>query len=463
MSDHNRSHNAKDSPVEIDPGQERDVAEWFRRTSPDVPPFDSEKLTLHSQPSSTIPRTSMAVRVTVSLAAAALLITSFLIWQPTPVDAYVTFAEMQDNLEQVKTISYRQRTLLEQSSDKPKETPVIEKVLLLAPSTIRVEQANGSYSLLDLKRGRSMAVDPKKKRVMRFEGMANITPEMKQMNFYDFIRNIQAKAVSELPAKTIDGKKRLGFRIERAVDHPMMEKKLSLKMNVWVDPQTKLPVRIEELAPESTASTKYRVAVVMDRFQFDQPLKKELFTFDPPEGYIVQSFGAEKLLPPKKDKSLQQPMLKPKVGIGPVKFGMLQDEVVKLFGKPEKVIPLGKNGASLEYYSRGVGMNVSDVLGVTTISAKSQTFTAIQVRTYAGKTDKGIVIGSTEQTIRDAYGKPSNIEDRTKEGGPRTLYYDQLDGWFSLWQGKVESMFFYIPRETKAKLMKQRKNNNPSE
>lgn len=406
----------------------------------------------------------MTVRITVPLVAATLLIASLLIWQPTPVDANVTFAEVQENLKQVKTMTYRQQTIpFEQQAGKPKKTPEIEKVLLLAPSTVRIEMANGSYSLLDPKRARSIAVDPNKKQVIRFEGMANIPPEMQQMNFYEFFRNIQSKAVSELPAKEIEGKKLPGFRVEREVSHPMLKEKQTVKLNVWVDPRTKLPVQIEELFPDPENLEKLRVTVVMDQFKFDEPLDQALFSFDPPEGYAVQSFGAEKLLPPIEDKTLQQPVLTPKVGLGPVKFGMSREEVEKLLGKPEKVIPMGMNGASIEYYSRGYGMHVSDILGVSTISATSQTFTAIQVRTFAGQTDKGIKIGATEQAVREAYGDPSSVEDRTKEGGPRTLYYDGLNGWFSLWQGKVESMFFHIPRETKLKLLEQRKQDNPSE
>ena len=135
-----------------------------------------------------------------------------------------------------------------------------------------------------------MYVDTNTKRAMRFEGMNNITPEMQQMNFYEYFRNIQAEAASELPAKEIDGKKLPGFRVEREVSHPMMKEKQTVKMNVWVDPQTKLPVRIEEMHSDPDDADKYRVAIVMDQFVFDKPLDPGLFSFDPAESALRPRF-----------------------------------------------------------------------------------------------------------------------------------------------------------------------------
>jgi outer membrane lipoprotein-sorting protein len=460
MSDRTRSQDFEDRSIEIDPEQERQMADLFRRTAPRSRSLDFESL--ECEPVSFFRRIPMTVRITVPLAAVVLLLACLLIWQPAQVDANMTFAEVQERLEQVKTITYRQKTI--PSKQQVEEEPEIEKVFLLAPSTLRHEKPDGSYALMDLERGRSMYLDRKKKRVAIYEGIATITPEMKQLNFYELIRNIQGKAVSELPAKEIDGKKLPGFRAEREVSHPMMKQKLTVRMNVWVDPATKLPARIEELYPDPVGSDNYRTGTVMDQFVFDEPLDPELFSFDAPEGFTVESYGTGKLLPPEEDESIQKPVLTPKIGLGPVKFGMKRKEVEKLLGQPEKVVPAGGNSVSLEYYSRGYGMVVSEVLGVSMITVKSQqAFTVVRVRDFAGMTDKGVKIGATEEDVRKAHGEPSRVEDRTKEGGPRTMYYDDLNGWFSLWQGKVESMFFMIPRETKLKIIEERKKDEEQE
>lgn len=460
MSDRTGSQDFEDRSAEIDPEQEAQIAELFRRTAPRSTSLDFDSL--KSEPLAFLQRIPMAVRITVPVAAIVLVVACVLVWQPAEVDANMTFAEVQQRLEQVKTITYRQKTI--PPKQQAEEEPEIEKVFLLAPSTLRYEKPDGSYALMDLERARSMYLDRKKKRVTVYEGIATITPEMKQLNFYELIRNIQGKAVSELPAKELDGKKLPGFRAEREVSHPMMKQKLTVRMNVWVDPKTKLPAKIEELYPDPVGSDNYRMGTVMDQFVFNEPLDPELFSFDAPEGFTVESYGAEKLLPPEEDESIQQPVLTPKIGLGPVRFGMKRDEVEKLLGKPEKVVPAGGNSVSLEYYSRGYGMVVSDVLGVSMITVKSQqSFTVVRVRGFAGMTDKGVKIGATEEAVRKAHGEPSRVEDRAKEGGPRTMYYDELNGWFSLWQGKVESMFFMIPRETKLKIIEQRKKEESKE
>jgi hypothetical protein len=145
------------------------------------------------------------------------------------------------------------------------------------------------------------------------------------------------------------------------------------------------------------------------------------------------------------------------MGLGPVRFGMSLEEVKKLLGEPDKVIPVGEHGANVAYYSRGYGIFVSGTLGVTTISAHSQLGMAVKVRDFAGQTEKGIRIGSTEEAVRKAYGEPSRVDDPQGPGSPKVLYYDNLSGWFSLWQGKVHSLVFNIPRETKLEILKKRK------
>lgn len=197
--------------------------------------------------------------------------------------------------------------------------------------------------------------------------------------------------------------------------------------------------------------------VVFDEFVFDKPLDEELFSFEPPKGYKVESFGTAKFPDPPADEDLQKPVLTPNVGIGPVKFGMSLDEVKKLLGEPEKVIPVGDRGANVEYYSRGYGMFVSETLGVVTINALSQPFFAVRVREFAGRTDKGVRIGSTEDDVRRAYGEPSSVDDPQEPGRPKDLYYNDLNGWFSLWKGKVYSMTFSIPRERKLEILEKRK------
>ena len=92
-------------------------------------------------------------------------------------------------------------------------------------------------------------------------------------------------------------------------------------------------------------------------FIFDQPLDPSLFSLDPPKGYTVTTKGkpATWQQNPPAEKNLLAPEVIPGVGLGPVKFGMSKEEVIKLLGKPD--IMEEKNGCiSIDYPSRGYGL-----------------------------------------------------------------------------------------------------------
>ena len=72
MSDRKTSMNNDETPIDLE--QERELAELFRRTSPQPPSFDFEILKTASEPNSPFRRIPMAVRITVPLAALALTI-----------------------------------------------------------------------------------------------------------------------------------------------------------------------------------------------------------------------------------------------------------------------------------------------------------------------------------------------------------------------------------------------------
>lgn len=456
MSDRKPADNHDPITMEIDREFERELSEMFHRTVPPIPVFNFEPTARVIEHRSLLRRTPILVRVAVSLAAVVTLVTFAVIWQPSEAGANVSFAEVQESVKSTKTLTYRETTITNGSDSREEQTET-EEISLLAPSTVRFDKANGAYSLLDIGERRTLYVDPEKQQVTLFEGMGQITAEMQKMNLYDFFRGIQARAVSNLPAKTLDGKQCPGFLVKHEVEHPWSEESLAIELSVWVDPNNKLPVRIEEHRRYKEDGQEISVQVVRDQFVFDAPLDPKLFSFDPPEGYQVQSYGTAKLSPPHEDDEIQKPVLTPNVGLGPVKFGMLADEVKKLLGEPDKENPIGENGVGLDYNSRGYGIQVSNVLGVWLISASSGTFSITQIREFAGQTDKGLGLGASEEDVRKAYGEPSSVEDDTDQGGYKTLYYNDLNGWFSFWRGKLDSMTFNIPRETKLKMFELRK------
>jgi len=136
-------------------------------------------------------------------------------------------------------------------------------------------------------------------------------------------------------------------------------------------------------------------------------------------------------------------IIEPLVGIGPVKFGMSKEEVIKHFSQPDKVLA---DGTKLNYVSsRGLSFTVDSELGLQEIGCWSEGMLPSRVTTFAGKTKEGIGIGASEEEIVAAYGQP----DRTSTGSGsviKNLHYDKLSAKFSLKEDMLMTMTLGAPK-----------------
>ena len=137
-------------------------------------------------------------------------------------------------------------------------------------------------------------------------------------------------------------------------------------------------------------------------------------------------------------------IIEPLVGIGPVNFGMSEDEVMKHFGQPDRIFQ--GEVTKLNYVpSRGLVFVVDAELGMNEIGCWSEGMLPSRITTFAGKTKEGIGIGATQEEIVDAYGQP----DRTSTGSRalvETLHYDKLQARFTLMEGRLMSMVLNAPK-----------------
>jgi hypothetical protein len=143
------------------------------------------------------------------------------------------------------------------------------------------------------------------------------------------------------------------------------------------------------------------------------------------------------------EASVDELIIEPLVGIGPVKFGMSKEEVIKHFGPPDRVL---SDGTKLNYVpSRGLSFTVDSELGLQEIGCWSEGMLPSRVTTFAGRTKEGIGIGASEEEIVAAYGQP----DRTSTGSKgviKNLHYDKLSAKFSLKEDKLMSMTLEAPK-----------------
>ncbi|MCX7425253.1 MAG: hypothetical protein NTW96_06465 [Planctomycetia bacterium] len=408
---------------DFDGPPEQEMATLFAASGPPARPVDAAKLlsTAGVLPASRVPISPWSspmfrrIAALVSLAAGvAVVVTLLLLFGSS---ATVSFAEVIEQIAKTRSMAYKQTTTI---PGMPAQT---FRIAALADGLIRVDFPDGNYTVMDTKTGKALCVSPNEKKATLMIGL----PVSPGLNVYEIIRNAVNEKSARLPDEMIDGRKAHVFRVEPPEAVRTQGPFPAPPMEVWVDPETKLPIRMEPIGKEGEGQ------VVMDDFVFDKPLDPSLFSLDPPEGYAVRTEGLASLLPAPKEPDLLAPQVMPGVGLGPVKFGMSKEEVVKILGKPDLD---EKEGVA--YPSRGYEFIISPRRGVVAITCFSQQTHAFKVRDFAGKTKEGIGIGSSREDLEKAFGKPNSVENYGPEAAHAAhIIYSKLGLEFTLYSGKV--------------------------
>jgi outer membrane lipoprotein-sorting protein len=377
------------------------------------------------------PRSSISFRGRILLrryAAAAVVLLAigglfaWLLPSPSPVRA--AFAEVQAAMMAARSVTCRQIT---RTKGNPDETI---RFLILDNGLWRAEESDGSYSVTDTNKYRTLLVNPQKRAATVLQGV-----NAPQVNLYEHIKNLPNDASARaMQGKKIGGKDALGF-VVKVQGHDL---------TVWADAKTRLPVRLE--AEEKDEKGKSH-ELAIDEFVFDKQLDTKLFSLEAPAGYRIETKGVAEFPATPTDPQLKDLVVTPLVGIGPVKFGMERADVEKLLGKSDAVEERGSNGyVNMSYGSRGFFIGVSKPLGVVTISCVAQKAMAFRVRDFSGKTDKGIALGASTADIIRTYGEPDSKE---KKEGSTYLSYHKLQADFTLFSDKLVQMHFNRQRPAK--------------
>jgi outer membrane lipoprotein-sorting protein len=365
-----------------------------------------------------------------SLAAAVVLIAIAVGWLfVMDRTAATSLAAVIEQVSQTRSVSFKQTTT-------EGATSTTEKVVVLAEGLVRTESPGGDYTILDVRQGKSMFVSPNQKRAKIFLGFNARMPA----NFYETFRKLHKTATKRLPEKMIDGRPAVGFVTVMEADSGQAE------MTVWVDPKTDLPVRLEA---DSQGQGAAKHTLTLHDIVFDAQLAPDLLRMEPPEGYAVTTEGIEKLPAPPQAQNLLAPEVIPGVGMGPARFGMTKDEIIRVLGEPDVVV--GK-GNSLEYLSRGYTLYMKPSRGWFSVVCYGQESSAAKVRDFAGKTKDGIGLGSSLRDLETALGKPDEIES-PPEAPSTTKYvrYHKLGLEFTLFSDHVVQFMMSATKASAAK------------
>lgn len=244
-------------------------------------------------------------------AAAALVATGILGWLmlPNGSTSGIAFGEMQARVAATKTVRYVETHKVTDEQDRvgPQEE---RRVMVLGGSRVREEVRQTTagdplpegrmwvlgpkhYVMIsDYAKGKFMTLFPEDKgyvierEVMSIDDKGNIHKEelksLPQADFYAAIRTVPLDQANRLADREMDG--RLVAVFQTVTTRKRHAGTSTYTRTYWVDPQTKLPVRIETTIrstdPKMSDSDFVRRDIV-----FDAPLDEALFSTDAPAGY----------------------------------------------------------------------------------------------------------------------------------------------------------------------------------
>jgi outer membrane lipoprotein-sorting protein len=366
-------------------------------------------------------------------ALAALILALLFCLRPTGLGNGLAYGEVQKAVRQVKTV------ILDWHHPK---TPHRDFREFHSRDTnrVRFEYPNGFVRISDGKEGKVLALNPQSKTAVLMHGSRGDSSLGELM---DDLLHMEQEATRPLGERRIDGRKLVGFELK-----PVEYQPPDTRRTVWVDPQTRLPMRAEcvPLDPENPRTASLHAIVSL---RFDEPLEPELFSLTPPSGYTLSETAPLEMPtpPPPDDEESAAPVIKPQVGIGTARFGMTRDEVIAALGEPqdiskywhptpeqnrvveeamkkareENLDPFEQQRLLNEAYSKfdptkrkpgGVRLKYGD-RGFILSVANDGGFKGIQcyahhpgMRPFTGKTAEGIGIGATAEEIERTYGPP---------------------------------------------------------
>ena len=261
-----------------------------------------------------------------ALVAAAVVL--WALWLVGPFGAgNLAFADVQKKVEQTKSLTI---TFTQEGSDGKPQTGT---AYVLSDGRLRMEDSDGSYNVIDPKRERSLAADPAKKEALLIKGFYNLMPT----DVYQMFRDIRKSEVKKLPGEQLNGQTTEVFLGKAPFGDVVQEVK------VWFEPKSQLPVRLE-IVDHSNGGAGLKMTMDL---KFDQPLDEKLFSTEAPAGFTLRTEGVESAPAHRvENEATTAPGVKPKEGLGPVKFGMTKEQVVKELGEPDK---LDQRGTALDY------------------------------------------------------------------------------------------------------------------
>jgi len=225
----------------------------------------------------TLGRTIMKSKIT-KLAAAAVIIFAVLISFNILDVSTPAFAEIVKPLLTARTATFEMEMKVEGSPTQTFDCIYAEPIRMR-----QTNKENNAIVISDLQQGKIVTLMPAQKKAVVME-LENRPDNQKQSQFNMFgeirkhIQEAQEKkdeSIQFLGEKKINGLTVIGYHVQKA----------GFDITVWADPQTKLPVQIEQVTGP--------ISYIMDDIVFDVELDESLFSLEVPAEYTIQTMQVD--------------------------------------------------------------------------------------------------------------------------------------------------------------------------
>jgi hypothetical protein len=151
--------------------------------------------------------------------------------------------------------------------------PVIHDMIRGSRIKRTLSNVEGVDTIIDLKESRILQLTHEKKEAayIDLKGLPSIPNYMEVLrNVINMLQDSPHFEVEELGEQEIDGQEAIGF----SARHPKAE------ITIWADPETALPIRIEQVSGQ--------MKVICKNVKFDVPMDESLFSMEVPPEYKLQ-------------------------------------------------------------------------------------------------------------------------------------------------------------------------------
>lgn len=186
--------------------------------------------------------------------------------------AGAVFAAMLEQVRQIRTVTYETHFKMEGIPAQVLQTSVLEPNWLRQEST---EEGKEFQQIVDVAQGKSVSLFPSQKKAMVVE-LVGRSAQGSQSIIKQF-EELSGESATFVSEEELDGISVLKYTCSEA----------GMKITVWANPLTRLPVRV--FLTDSWEAAKAKMQITYTNFKWDVELDESLFSLEVPDGYTTQN------------------------------------------------------------------------------------------------------------------------------------------------------------------------------